>query len=131
MKMKCKKFGTAINCMDGRVQEPVIKFMKENHGLDYIDMITKPGPNKIIAENTDENLLEIMHSKIDISINQHGSRIIAIIGHDDCAGNPETEEVQLEHIRESMRYLKRWYPDIKIVGLWLDNEWKVHEVHLD
>jgi Putative carbonic anhydrase len=33
------KFGTAINCMDGRVQEPVINWMKVRYGLDYVDMI--------------------------------------------------------------------------------------------
>lgn len=40
------QFVTAINCMDGRVQEPVIKWMKEKYNATYVDMITEAGPNK-------------------------------------------------------------------------------------
>ena len=43
------KFGTAINCMDGRVQLPVTDWMKRQLHLDYIDMITEPGPDKVVA----------------------------------------------------------------------------------
>ena len=43
------KFGTAINCLDGRVQLPVSNWMKMQFHLDYIDMITEPGPDKIVA----------------------------------------------------------------------------------
>ncbi len=37
------KFVTAINCMDGRVQIPVIEYLKNNYGINYVDMITAPG----------------------------------------------------------------------------------------
>ena len=50
--MEGKKFGTAINCMDGRVQEPVAKFLKEIYGIDFVDTITEPGPVKILSENS-------------------------------------------------------------------------------
>lgn len=45
------KFGTAINCIDGRVQLPVIKWLKENYYLDFVDMITEPGPDKVLSWN--------------------------------------------------------------------------------
>lgn len=28
------KFGTAINCIDGRTQQAVIDYMKQNYGVD-------------------------------------------------------------------------------------------------
>lgn len=34
------KFATAINCMDGRVQIPVIEYIKSKYEVDYVDMIT-------------------------------------------------------------------------------------------
>ena len=37
------KFGTAINCIDGRTQEPVIDFMKQKYNIDGVDMVTFPG----------------------------------------------------------------------------------------
>jgi hypothetical protein len=47
-------FVMAINCMDGRVQLPVIEWLKKEYEADYVDMITEPGPNKILAENKDQ-----------------------------------------------------------------------------
>jgi len=38
-------FCTAVNCMDGRVQLPVINYLKERFSANYVDMITEPGPN--------------------------------------------------------------------------------------
>lgn len=45
-------FAAVINCMDGRTQVPVIEFMKSRCGVDYVDMVTEPGPVKILAERT-------------------------------------------------------------------------------
>ena len=50
--MEDKKFATAISCMDGRVQDPISRYIKEKFNVDYVDTITEPGPNKIIAENS-------------------------------------------------------------------------------
>ncbi len=36
-------FATAINCMDGRVQLPVIAYLKSKYVVDYVDAITEPG----------------------------------------------------------------------------------------
>ena len=55
-----KKFATAINCMDGRAQEPVIEYMKKSYGVDYVDMITEPGPNRILAENKEASIIEFL-----------------------------------------------------------------------
>ena len=45
-----KTFATAINCMDGRVQEQVTLLIKESTGVDYVDMITVAGPDKVLAQ---------------------------------------------------------------------------------
>jgi Putative carbonic anhydrase len=36
-------FATCLNCIDGRVQIPVIEWITRNKGFKYVDMITKPG----------------------------------------------------------------------------------------
>ncbi|MCK4433251.1 MAG: hypothetical protein KAV48_04880, partial [Methanomicrobia archaeon] len=56
--MKKIKFATAINCMDGRVQIPVIEWLKRKYSASYVDMITEPGPNKILAESKDDPVIE-------------------------------------------------------------------------
>jgi len=120
-------FGTAINCMDGRVQLPIINWMKKEFGLDYVDMITEPGPDKILAEGTAERQ-NIIKSKVDISVNKHGSKFVVIMGHDDCAGNPVPKNVHLEQIKSAMRIIKNWGYPIEIIGVWLDINWKVEIV---
>ncbi|MCL6624648.1 MAG: hypothetical protein K6T17_08555, partial [Fimbriimonadales bacterium] len=92
-------FATAINCMDGRVQMPVIQHVKSKYSVDYVDMITLPGPNKVLAEGEDISVLELIKKCVDISVAQHHSNLIAICGHHDCAGNPSPRETQIQHIK--------------------------------
>jgi len=121
-------FCASIHCMDGRIQEPIIKYLKENYSVAYVDAITEPGPCKILAENKNKILINSIMERAKISINKHDSKLIAISGHYDCAGNSCDEEMQKKQIRESIKYLKNHYPEIKIIGLWIDNEWKINNV---
>lgn len=66
--------------------------------------------------------------RVKISVNKHGSKLIAISGHYDCAGNPCDEETQKEQVKKSIKYCKNIYPDVEIIGLWIDAEWKVSNV---
>ena len=68
--MTMKKFGTAINCMDGRTQIPVINYLKNKFDLDYVDTITEPGPNKILADRSESELLKSIKNRLDISVNK-------------------------------------------------------------
>jgi hypothetical protein len=119
------KFCTAINCMDGRTQFPVANWMKEQFHLDYVDMITEPGPDKILA-SAQGKLVESIKSRVQISIKAHGSKIVAIIAHNDCAGNPVDKEQHLLHVKKSIQTVRSWNLSVeKIVGLWVNEDWKV------
>ena len=37
-------FATSIHCMDGRIQEPIIQYIKTKYDVQYVDVITEPGP---------------------------------------------------------------------------------------
>jgi hypothetical protein len=50
---------------------------------------------------------------------------MAISGHYDCAGNPCEAEVQKGQIKQSIKFLKDQYPNIEIMGLWIDDNWIV------
>ena len=45
------RFAPAINCMDGRVQLPVIAYVKAHYSVDHVDMITELGPAKASGVN--------------------------------------------------------------------------------
>lgn len=125
---KLKKFVTAINCMDGRLQEPVIDYLKEKFKVEWIDMITEPGPVKQLEEKTNSKLFDSIKTRLDISVNNHGSVLIAIIAHHDCAGNPDSKENQLIQLENSVEFIKSLYPDIQVIGLWINDKWEVEEV---
>ena len=122
------EFCTVVNCMDGRVQIPVINYLKERFNAQYVDSITEPGPNYILAEETDFSLLQSLQTRLDISVNKHDSRAIAVAGHHDCAGNPRPKEDQLRHIAKSKKWLKNKYPQTEVIGLWVNENWEVQEV---
>ena len=122
------KFCTSIHCIDGRIQEPIIHFLKSNYNIKYVDTITEPGPIKILADHKNKDVIESILAGINISIEKHGSNLIAVSGHYDCAGNPVDEEIQKSQIFDSIQFLKIHYPNIQIIGLWIDHNWKVNKI---
>lgn len=124
-------FSTTINCMDGRVQLPVIKYLQQRFGAENVDSITAAGPNRILAEQKDETVIQSLLKRVDISVNAHKSSALAVTGHHDCAGNPVGKQEQLKHIKEAGRFLKKHYPQIKIIGLWVNEDWKVEEIEIE
>lgn len=125
--MSQEKFATAINCMDGRVQEPVAKWIKERFEVDYVDMITEPGADKLLSEGLAEKI-EAIRQKAMISVNVHKSRIIVIAGHIDCAGNPVSKEKHLEQIKKCVKIIDSWRFPVQIIGLWLNEKWEAEIV---
>jgi len=122
-------FCTTINCIDGRSQLPVITYLKERFSVLYVDSITEPGPVAILSDPEDSEKRKSILERVSISIDAHQSTGISIVAHHDCAGNPKSEKVQLEQLRESFEFLRKCYPDMEIVGLFVDEEWAVREVY--
>jgi hypothetical protein len=114
--------------MDGRIQEPILKYLKENYGVDYVDTITEPGVCRVIAEGKDKNVAASIVNKAKISVECHSSKVIAVSGHHDCAANPFGEKEQKDQIQKSIAYLKDFIKDAEFVGLWVDENWKVSKV---
>jgi hypothetical protein len=121
------KFGTAINCIDGRVQSPVTKWLKENYSLDFVDMITEPGPDRVVSEGNPDKL-EALKRKAGISVNAHGSNVIVIAGHHDCAGNPVSQEEHVNQIRKSVQTVKSWNLPVRVIGAWVNDRWEVEVI---
>ena len=122
------KFGTAINCIDGRTQEPVIDFMKHKYGIDGADMVTFPGVDGIISSSGISDTIALIRKAVSISIEKHGSRIIAVVGHFDCAGNPGNREHHYAHIGKAVQQVSSWNFKVEIVGLYVNDKRQIEEV---
>lgn len=119
------KFATSVSCMDGRIQLPLAKWIKENHSVDFVDAITEPGVDKKVADNSD---LESIKAKIGISINAHKSELIVVSGHFDCAGNPVSDEEHIAQIKKGVEVISSWGLDAKVIGVWVDGSWNINSV---
>ena len=122
------KFCTAINCIDGRVQLPVIQYLQKRFDAEYVDSITEPGPNKILAEGTDAALVQNILHQLRISVEKHSSVGLAVAGHYDCAANTVGREEQTVQTQNAIQFLRQHHPALLILGLWVVEHWAVHEV---
>ena len=121
-------FCTVINCMDGRVQLPVIKYLQKRFDAEYVDSITEPGPNLILSEEKNTVLIQSIFKRLKISIEHHHSLGVAVVGHHDCAGNPSPKVEQIKQIKKAIQLIRHQYENTEIVGLWVDENWEVHEL---
>ncbi|KMM39369.1 carbonic anhydrase [Guptibacillus hwajinpoensis] len=114
-----KTFGTALNCIDGRTQIPVTKWLKRHFGVDYVDLITEPGMDRVLSQATYIELDRIRKNAV-ISIEAHHSKVIVVVGHYDCAANPVSDEQHFKDIQASVQTVRSWCLPVVVVGLWVD-----------
>ena len=122
------RFGTAINCIDGRTQEPVIDFMKEKYDIDGVDMVTFPGVDVIISSSENSDEIALLRNAVSISIEKHRSRIIAVVGHFDCAGNPGNREHHYADIQRAVHEVSSWSFQAQVVGFYVNDKKQIEEV---
>jgi carbonic anhydrase len=116
---------TCLNCMDGRTQWPVYRWIKKNFPVDFVDVITEAGMDNVLSNQ--EDIREVLRS-ITISVNVNKSNMIFVVGHYDCRGNPVDDHVHREEIGNAVKRLKGHWPDHQIVGPWVNEKWAVEVV---
>ncbi|MGH4117755.1 carbonic anhydrase [Clostridium sp.] len=122
-----KRYATALNCIDGRTQIPVINWLKENFDVDYVDLVTEPGMDKVLAQCHFVETYRLKENTI-ISITAHNSKVVAVVGHYDCAANPVSDYKHFQDIVKSTYEVKSWGLPVIVIGLWVDEFWHVHVV---
>jgi len=109
-------FFTAVGCMDGRVQEPVLAFGQQKFGAKYADTITEAGLVGLLAKkNIDRALLDSIRKKILISLEKHHSKGIIVHGHQECAGN----------LVEDIQHKKDVLKTAKTIGTLIQNNMQI------
>lgn len=124
--MSAPVFGTCLNCIDGRIQVPVIEWARANLNVDCLDMITRPGMDGLLADP--EFDLNRLCKGFKISLETHGSTNIVIVGHHDCAGNPVSEAEHRRQIKASVERIRREHPTANVTGVWVNSAWTVEKV---
>ena len=126
-------FFTSVGCMDGRVQESVAQFGREKFGTEFPDTITEAGlVGKLAAGQVDSGLKESLRFKIaDVSVGKHHSKGIIVHGHQDCAGNPVTDDLHKVHVKKAAEFIRTLVPNLPVIPVFVvrqDGEWKVRSL---
>jgi hypothetical protein len=121
-------FCTVVNCIDGRVQLPVIEYLRKRLGVPYVDSVTEPGPVLTLAEDPTGAVAESILNRVAVSQERHGSTVVSVVAHGDCGGNPACEETQREQLLASVELLAERFPRMTVMALWVDEDWRVREV---
>ena len=127
------KFATAITCIDGRIQTPVSDWLKHQLEVDYVDVITEPGADRVLVQGPLDGFdamkrIESIKRSAALSVEAHGSRAIAVVGHHDCAANAVPKEEHLGQIRKCVQVVVAWELPVRVLGLWVNDQWAVELV---
>ncbi|MEX0796197.1 MAG: carbonic anhydrase [Acidimicrobiia bacterium] len=113
------EFATALSCIDGRIQRPVNEFLLAEFGVTYLDTVTRAGMIKYLPSSYDPATTAIVVD-LDSSIRAHSPKHLALVAHQDCAGNPVDDEIQLRQLEDGLAHFRRRYPELGVIGVWVD-----------
>lgn len=111
------RFATILSCIDGRIQSPLQEWAKANLGVDYVDVITEPGADSVLSTADAERLAAFV-AKVDISRRAHGSTVLVVTAHADCAGNPVSDEEHRRQLTTAADRLARVLPTTRVIALY-------------
>jgi len=123
--IRTKNFGIAISCIDGRVQLPIIHWFRETYRVDYVDVITEPGVERLFS---DRNKAQQIRTKIIQSLNTNKARTIIISGHHDCEVNPISKKDHIAQIKNAIDTIKSWKLSVLVIGVWVNEDWEIEIV---
>ena len=117
-------FGVALTCIDGRISEVVQHQLRSEWGVDFVDLVTLPGPEAAVPG------LPAHHAVWDalrISVHNHGSTRAAVVAHTDCAANAVELDARREQVREAVFEVREVLPRADVSGWLLDTTTSVME----
>ncbi len=87
--------------------------------------MTEAGIVMFLAEAADghrEMIPEVVSTlrSVNISVDAHQSKGLAVVAHSGCARNSVEDEVQQAQLQKALGFLKSHYPSLEVIALWVD-----------
>ena len=122
-------FAAAVTCIDGRTHGPLTDWVRERFGVDHVDLITRPGVDATLSDCSG-GLCEGIREHLAVSATAHASRVVAIAGHDDCAGNPVPADEHRRQIAEAVGQVRGWELGMDVIGVWIERDGTVTQIEV-
>ena len=116
------KFCTSISCIDGRIQLPIIHWLKEKYNVSYVDTITNYAVDKLFSN---KNSIQEIKDNVLLSISTHGSKLVVISGHYDCIENPVSKKEHMIQIKNATSIIQSWDMKVEVIGVWVNEDWEL------
>tara|TARA_B100000745_G_scaffold268595_1_gene194730 strand:- start:2686 stop:3240 length:555 start_codon:yes stop_codon:yes gene_type:complete len=123
MSAKNEKFAGAVWCMDGRDKKAVQDYAQ---GLFVDSVCDGPGTVGVLADVGHPKhalFVQKLRDQLPVSIGNHGSEIIFVSGHAECAGHPVDDVRHKEDILKATALVRSIlhelnYTTITVIPLW-------------
>ena len=80
-----------------------------------------------LADNQNKAVIENIKKRVEISVEHHSSKVVAIVGHFGCAGNPAEKQEQIEQLKKAKTIVEEFGFNSEIILLWVDGDWATVE----
>lgn len=104
--MSTERFATTLTCIDGRIHDPLLGWVRSNLQVDAVDLVTVQGPDRVLAHG-DDDWVGRLAERVLVSHRAHGSTHLVIASHSDCAAHPVEDD---EHHRDLRLATARFTP---------------------
>ena len=101
--------------------------MRRTYGVDYVDLITEPGPEWALTDPTRAGVQAGIHRNARFSVEGHDAELIAVTAHDDCLGNDADSGTRRSQLLAAQQLVIGWDLGVDVIGLWVHLDGKVEE----
>jgi hypothetical protein len=109
------------------VQRPVVDYLRRQYGVDYVDLITEPGPERAMTDPARTEIQAAIRRNASFSVAGHDAELIAVTAHDDCLGNDADSTTRLAQLRAARQVVTGWDLGVEVIALWVHMDGNVEE----
>lgn len=120
-------FAAAVTCIDGRVHEPVVGWVRSRFDVEFVDLLTQAGPDLALCSHGDDEVGHVRR-QLGVSTGAHAPRVLVVAGHADCAANPASGSEHRRQVCCALSRAREWAPGLPVVGVWVDADGRVEQL---
>ncbi len=128
-----ERFAVALSCIDGRIHDALVCWIRHRLAVDVVDLVTVQGPDRVLAHGDDAWVARLVE-RVRVSQRAHGSTHLVVASHSDCAGHPVSDAQHRDDVASAVARLRPLLPGMGVVAAHIsptDGGWAVTEIPVD